>query len=400
MPRDAPTGGLAHGTCIWTPKGFSHIETLRVGDAVIGGDGKPCRVITAFTVARQQCLMLGFDRGVTIKCASKQPWLVLHPAARFPTRHSHGKVEPNPRFDRWEVLETQTIFATSGTFSRPRRRFLIPATEAVQMDAQEVPLDPYLLGVLLGDGCLRNGCTFLSTSDHEIVESVAAALPNGVEIRHLGRYDYGLVVSGGKGHGQGGGFAGRGNPLTNLLRGLGVHGALSADKFVPERYLFNLPAVRLAILQGLLDTDGGIAPTQGAIEFSSTSPYLASAIEYLVASFGGKSVTSRRITRFTDKYGQKKDGAESFRIRIRLPQVVPFRLGRKVERLVRPVSTCDERVLWSMEEAGTADCTAIEVDSASHTFLVDKGVVAHDCTIPLDRSDVPGSQLVPRAMRA
>jgi hypothetical protein len=256
--------------------------------------------------------MLTFDRGVTIKCGTSQPWLVLHPAARFPTRHSHGKVEPNPRFDRWEVLQSQTMLATAGTFSRPRRRFLIPATAAVQMETQEVPIDPYLLGVLLGDGCLRNGTTSISTSDHEIVDAVAAALPSDVEVRYLGRYDYGLVVAGGKAHGQGGGFAGRGNPLTNLLRGLGVHGLLSRDKFVPEQYLFNSPAVRLAVMQGLLDTDGGVAPTQGAIEFSSTSPYLTSAVEYLVASFGGKSATHKRITRFTDKHGQMRVGAESF----------------------------------------------------------------------------------------
>jgi hypothetical protein len=183
--------------------------------------------------------------------------------------------------------------------------------------------------------------------------------------------------------------------LTNLLRSLGVHGALSGGKFVPDKYLFNTPAVRLAVMQGLLDTDGGIAPTHGAIEFSSTSPYLTSAIEYLVASFGGKTFTEKRTTRFTDKDGQRRNGAESFRTRIRLPQVVPFRLSRKVERLVRPVSTCDERVLWAMEKVGSADCTAIEVDSASRTILIGCGVVAHDCTVPLNRSSVVDTQLTP-----
>lgn len=366
-----------------------------MGDSVIGGDGMPCRVVYVSAKTQQDCVLLTFDRGVTIKCATSHPWLVLHPAARFPTRHSHGKVETNPRFDRWEVLASQAMFATSATFSRPRRRFLIPATMAVQMEAQDLPVDPYLLGVLLGDGCLRNGGTHISTADQEIVEAVRSALPSGVGIRSMGRYDYAIVVLGGKGHGQGGGFAGRGNPLTNSLRSLGVHGALSGDKFVPDKYLFNTPAVRLAVMQGLLDTDGGIAPTHGAIEFSSTSPYLTSAIEYLVASFGGKTFTEKRITRFTDKHGQRKNGAESFRTRIRLPQVVPFRLSRKVERLVRPVSTCDERILWAMEEVGSADCTAIEVDSASRTILIGCGVVAHDCTVPLNRSNVLGAQLTP-----
>lgn len=113
------------------------------------------------------------------------------------------------------------MFATLATFSRPRRRFLVPTTGAVQIEAQPVQVDPYLLGILLGDGCFRNGGTSFSTSDQGIVDAVRSALPPGVGIRYLGRYDYAIVVSGGRGHGQGRGVAGRGNPLTNLLRDLG-----------------------------------------------------------------------------------------------------------------------------------------------------------------------------------
>lgn len=389
MQTRTTRGGLANGTCVWTPTGFCFVEDLNVGDTVIGGDGKPCQVVHVQPQPQQRCLLLTFDRGVSIKCAANHPWLALHPAARYPTRHSHGKVEPNPRFDRWEVINAQAMLDASGNSPLPRRRFLIPSNGPVQMQPKDLPVDPYLLGVLLGDGCMRSGGTSISTADAEIIQAVERALPPGVTMRRAGKYDYFLVIAGGKGHGQGGGFGTRGNPLTLLLRELGVHGHLSGDKFVPALYLFNSATVRLAVLQGLMDTDGGVAPTQGTIEFSSTSPHLTAAVEFLVASFGGKSYTEKRVTRFTNKFGERRDGAESFRMRIRLPQVVPFRLTRKTERLVRPVSTCDERILWTISEAGIEACTSIEVDNLDHTVLIDRGVVTHDGSRSIDSSRSP-----------
>jgi len=57
--------------------------------------------------------------------------------------------------------------------------------------------------------------------------------------------------------------------------------------------------------------------------------------------------------------------------------VTPFRLSRKVTRLVNPVSTCNERVLWTIGEAGRSACTVIAVDSVENTFVLKHGIVAH-----------------------
>jgi hypothetical protein len=309
-------------------------------------------------------LRLTFDRGVQVECGGDQTWRVLHPAARFPTRHSHGKVEPNPRYDRWEVVSAGDMLTMSGPAPKPRRRFLIPAPASIRMSRKAVPLEPYFFGLLLGDGCFRNGVS-ISTADEEILEAVKVSLPPGLTIRKKG-----------KGHGRGGGAV-SGHPVTQVLKSFGLHDLLSSEKFVPDNYLYNSVSVRLALLQGLMDTDGSVANTQGTIEFSSTSPHLTAAVEFLVASFGGKTFTEHRITQFTDKYGERKDGAPSFRIRIRLPQVVPFRLSRKVARLVNPVSTCDERVLWAIEAAGRSACTAIALNSSDRTYVLKHGIVAH-----------------------
>ena len=263
----------------------------------------------------------------------------------------------------------------SGAAPLPRRRFLIPASSTVEMGAKQLPIDPYLMGVLLGDGCFRKGLS-ISSADDEIMHAVAALLPSDLSLKKEGKYDYKLVLPGGRGHGRGG-RAYYGHPLTQVLRDYGLHGLLSMEKFVPEIYLHNSAAARLALLQGLMDTDGSVANTQGTIEFSSTSPHLAAAVEYLVASFGGKTATKQRITRYTDKFGARKDGLPSFRVRIRLPQVVPFRLSRKIARLVPPVSTCDERVLWTIDEVEASGCTVVTVNSIDNTFVLEHGIVAH-----------------------
>lgn len=371
----ASSTGLKNGTLVWTPEGFTPIERLQIGARVVGGDGTKCTVLGIVRKRPTRMLRLTFDRGAQVECGPEQTWRVLHPAARFPTRHSHGKIEPNPRYDKWEVVTAEAMLAMSGAAPLPRRRFLMPTPGSIRMTAKRVPIDPYLFGVLLGDGCLRKGVS-ISTADLEIVEAVAALLPSELRMRRTNKYDYNLVLPGGRGHGRGG-RAFIGHPLTQILRRFGLHGLLSGEKFVPDTYLYNCASVRLALLQGLMDTDGSVTATQGSIEFSSTSPHLTAAVEFLVASFGGKTATEGRITQYTDKFGVRKNGAPSFRVRIRLPQVAPFRLSRKVARLVNPVSTCNERVLWTLDEARRSPCTTIAVDSIDNTFVLQHGIVAH-----------------------
>ena len=123
----------------------------------------------------------------------------------------------------------------------------------VQWPRREVPVDPYALGLLLGDGCITDKTSpAFATAEPEMVVALGGALaPLGVSARQNRR---GLHVDlprrrqGRRDH-----FA----PLTQALRGLGLAGTRSATKFVPEVYLYNDSSVRLAVLQGLLDTDGG-----------------------------------------------------------------------------------------------------------------------------------------------
>jgi phage terminase large subunit-like protein len=311
-----------------------------------------------------------FDSGIEIRCCGEHLWKVMHPAARFSTRWSRGKIEPNPRFGQWEVLRTEQILETSGPAPKPRRRFLTPFVNPVQFEPRAVALDPYLMGLMLGDGSMTGAGVSISTEDQDIVQCIAGLLPDHMQLVQANRLDWRISVKP-----DGPPARGR-NEVINALRHYGLMGKGSADKFVPDDYLYNTPEVRLAVLQGLMDTDGSISK-DGAVEFTTISTCLRDAVEFLVRSFGGKTKTTVRSTTYSHN-GEVKNGKPSYRIRIRLPHVAPFRLARKLERIVRPVSTCDEHVIHTIEpiEAGPATC--IEVDHPDRTFVTEGFIVTHN----------------------
>src|SRR5262249_19207690 len=134
-----------------------------------------------------------------------------------------------------------------------QHRYELPLlSAAAEFEPRHVPLDPYALGLLLGDGCLTTRTTpSFTTSDPELASALEAAL-DGIELFPKGSYDYVLRHV----HGGRGGVI-VANPVTTALRELGLAGTYSHTKFIPESYLLNGWDVRIALLQGLLDSDGG-----------------------------------------------------------------------------------------------------------------------------------------------
>lgn len=362
---------------VLTPVGWRPIGDLLPGDEIISADGTATQVTAVYPQGVQPIFKLTFDQGEYSLAGGEHLWQVTLPAHRYPTRHSHGSWEPNPGFGRKTVVDTNHLikqfYKNPGVAPRPKSRALVEHCATVDFPSREVPLDPYLLGVLIGDGCLRNGVSFTS-ADPEIVEHARAALPVGVAVAHKSKYDYAIVVPGGSAHGTGG--KGGGNPITNCLREMGLHGKMAHEKAVPPSYLINSKEVRLAVLQGLMDTDGS-CDKNGTIEFCSTSEQLADDVAFLVRSFGGKVRKTSRVTSYTYK-GEKKQGRRSYRLWIRLPQVQPFRLARKLANMVRPVSTCDEHVLHTIEPWGEADSVCISVAHPSRLYITRDFIVTHN----------------------
>jgi phosphate starvation-inducible PhoH-like protein len=352
---------------VLTPSGFRPIGSVRVGDLVIGSDGLPTPVLGVYPQGRREVFRLRAQDGSSTLCCAEHLWFVT-----TPDDSKHGK--------DGRVLRTDEMI---GRLRRHHQhRFELPIVEPVELERQEVPLDPYALGLLLGDGCITTSTTpSFTTGDPELATALEDALP-GIELRRKGRFDYVLRhVEGGRG----GVIVS--NPVTLVLRELGLAGARSSTKFVPDSYLRNSPEVRMAVLQGLLDTDGGPVTQRGRrcrIQYTTCSKQLADDVVFLVRSLGGVAYKHRRAAKGRPP-GRARGRAvyhraDAYILDIRLPGgVEPFRLGRK--RAVytehgsggRPM-----RYIDSIEPAGEAETVCIQVAAEDSLYVTDDFLVTHN----------------------
>jgi phosphate starvation-inducible PhoH-like protein len=176
------------------------------------------------------------------------------------------------------------------------------------------------------------------------------------------------------------------NPLTQALRGLNLAGTYSATKFIPDAYLFNSAETRLAVLQGLLDTDGGPVVQESRtcrIQYTTTSERLRDGVVFLVRSLGGVAYWRRRRAE-----GRKPGCAhgreigyrhDAFVLDIRLPKgVEPFRLRRKAEVYRAHGGGRPMRFITSIAPVGRQETQCISVAASDSLYVTDDFILTHN----------------------
>jgi phosphate starvation-inducible protein PhoH and related proteins len=352
---------------VLTPTGWREIGSLGVGDDVIGSDGRPTTVLGVYPQGKKEVFQVTVTDGASTLCCAEHLWAVSTPADR---RRGKGN----------RVLETRAMMGQLQ--SAHQHRYELPLlSEPVQFPARDVPLDPYALGLLLGDGCLTGKTTpTFSSADQEMVATLEASLDN-IELVYKSGVDYVLRHTQG---GRGGVIVA--NPVTEKLRALGLCGTRSHTKFVPPAYLYNSPAVRLAVLQGLLDTDGGPVTQKGRscrVQFSTSSPQLRDDVIFLVRSLGG--VTYGRTRRQEDKKPGCARGravfhrSDSYVLDIRLPKgMAPFRLARKAELYSQYGGGRPMRFLKAITPAGAEETMCIRVAAPDQLYVTEDFILTHN----------------------
>jgi phosphate starvation-inducible protein PhoH and related proteins len=203
----------------------------------------------------------------------------------------------------------------------------------------------------------------------------------GIELLRKSRVDYVLRHV----HGRRGGVI-VSNPVTIALRELGLAGTRSRTKFVPSPYLHNSPDVRLSVLQGLLDSDGGPVTQRGRtcrIQYSSCSKRLADDVVFLVRSLGGVAYSRRRAAKGRPP-GRARGRAvhhrsDAYVLDIRLPAgLEPFRLARKRDAYREHGAGRPMRFVESIEPVGEAETVCIQVAAADSLYVTDDFLVTHN----------------------
>ncbi len=352
---------------VLTPDGFRSIGELRVGDLVTASDGQPTPVIGVYPQGHKEVFRVQAQDGASTLCCGEHLWHVYTASDR--RRGKPGR-----------VLQTQEM--AGDLRSAHQRRYELPLLSApAEFPAREVPMDPYALGLLLGDGCLTTTTTpSFSTRDPELAAALENAL-EGIEVRPKGTVDY--VLRNRDGHRGGVVVA---NPVTAVLRDLMLAGATSVTKFVPLDYLLNRSDVRIAVLQGLLDTDGGPVTQQGRscrIQYTTCSDVLRDDVVFLVRSLGGVAYWHCRPA------AGRKPGlangrpvhhrSDAYILDIRLPATIePFRLERKRQLYRRHGSGRPMRFIDSIEPAGEAETVCIQVAAPDSLYVTDDLMLTHN----------------------
>jgi phosphate starvation-inducible PhoH-like protein len=188
------------------------------------------------------------------------------------------------------------------------------------------------------------------------------------------------------------------NPVTGALRRLGLAGAGSNTKFIPNDYLLNSADVRLAVLQGLLDSDGAPVTQQGRtcrIQFTTVSARLRDDVVFLVQSLGGvvywrtRPAEGRKPGRARGRDVHHRSDAHM--LDLRLPEgIVPFRLARKATKYDVTGGGRPMRFVDRIEPAGTEEAVCIQVAAADSLYVTEDFLLTHntlnDAFIVLDEA--------------
>ena len=382
---------LALDTPIPTPDGWATMGDLEAGSVVFNDQGQPCAVTYASPVfIGHQCFEVRFDDGSAIVADADHRWL----AYDFPAWKSYrGRVQraaagppANPNLARDQsarilhprIVTTAEMVAEGVRARDGRPNWYLPLAH-IDLRTRELPVDPYVLGCWLGDGCSSSSSMTIGMQDaaHFVAEFNAAGYPLDHRPSN-GPLQWATTPVAGSGRWQS--YDG---PLRVLTRELHEVGLLrGVVKHIPAAYLRSSTKQRLALLQGLMDTDGSLTGTGAEICLSNF--HLLSQVHELVRSLGHKPHPIRRRTI------KLPDGRLTEAWRFGWTPLDPvFRLARKADALAQRCRTSatgrpSRRAIVDIVEVPSVPTRCIAVDTPSHLFLAgDAFVPTHNTSFAL-----------------
>jgi putative phage-type endonuclease len=362
VDRLAACGGLVEIKCVdvttpvLTTRGWVAMGDLDVGDRVYAPNGHPVVVVgTSPEMTGKDCYEVATSDGRRLVVDAGHLWTVqdMH------RNHKLGQQAP------WETISTEELLRRGVRVANGRQlRFRLPEQQSILSPPIDLPLDPYLLGAWLGDGDAHSATITVGSDDLDYMTRLLSHAGAQVGAPRPSRTCWRVTVGipGSVRRHQGRPLAGPSkDTFTARLRDLGV----LENKHVPESYLLAGTSQRLALLQGLLDADGGIS-TRGQVTFCSTVEQIADSVLYLARSLGW-SATIRRYDR-----GNKPYWLVRFLPTTQDP--APFRLPRKMERVRAARRQWAVRIA-SVDPVESRPVRCIRVDSVEHLFLAGRDLV-------------------------
>jgi len=335
---------------VYTNTGPVPVGDIQIGDNVIGANGYPTEVTGVYPQGLKEVVEVEFSDSTVVHCCIEHLWNVRTKAQK----HRNTPYRTVPIAD----------IAADLYDNQGNAKWFVPVTAPVHFQKQDLPIDPYLLGALLGDGGLTQSSIRFSSADQEIIDRVDSTVQSfGLFVRYIAQYDWAITH----------GVKKRENTLKTALNDLGVC-VLSKDKKIPDIYKHASFEQRLELLRGLMDTDGTVRKNNYHVEFGAVaSKQLAEDVCDLVRSLGG-------VTRVKEQTYASQPGKVYYRVAVNL-SVNPFWLQRKAKLWRRSTKQGKTKAITAVRPFGRLPCVCISVAADDGLYLTRSYTVTHNTTL-------------------
>lgn len=309
---------------ILTPNGFVRMKDIKVGDTIVGTNKTSQKVLGVFPKGRKTICKVKFSDGRIVECCEDHLWQVTNISGT--TRVLTTK----------NMLEKGLVYKTP--HGQERYRFYVPITK-VDFEEKTVPVDPYLLGVLISKGVMKGfGIIeiYIDVDRKHIIDKLSNKYQHSVSLTEEGSH-YKVEFTN--------------NDLKKDLMSLGLYGADSYNMFIPDSYKYNTEYVRESLLKGLLDA-GGRVNKSGFFQYFTVSDMLKNDFIELILSLG-------------ISYKYKEDYKNNNSIH-KISEVKGYKFGNRIVDIeVTDITT---------------EMQCIKVSNSDHLYITDNYITTHNTT--------------------
>ena len=359
---------LHEDSLLYTTTGEIKIKDISIGQKIFGDNGHLTQIIDKIDVGIVDTYEIKLKDGRKLRASGNHIWKVYNTYLRryieITTDELKEKLFFEKKDNRYDKVVKSYIYS-------------IPNNNAVDYQPKDLELDPYILGVWLGDGTSDKPNNICSVDDdiinawelfgkrYKLTSTVTYESIKDDKFRHIS-----LVGKKGK---------------TNIIDRLFYNLNLVNNKHIPKEYLQSSYGQRLELLKGLMDTDGS-CDNRGHIEFSTVIPQLADDFFTLCRSLGISVYRKERTPHYIHN-GEKKTGKTSFRFQI-FTGIRIFKLQRKIDNynLSRRNNNSKKQMAYKqrctiidIQPIGKHQCYCIKVNNDSNLFLIDNFTPTHNC---------------------
>lgn len=365
--------GTPYSTIIPTPTGYTTMGDLKVGDRIFGSDGSVISVTDIYERGVLDVYKVTFNDGRYTICDPEHLWAVYTTGTPY----------------KLQVKSTKDIIKDYKQYRPCNRRdgsnrdmydykYKIPLLSSpVQYDSKEVPIHPYVIGALIGNGCLTSDSALAISSGDDYVPNKIAKLC-GIYARKMSSHSYTYN------------FYTTSNCKKSVVHNSDLFALVpslckySYDKRIPEEYMYNSLEIRMELLRGLMDTDGSIRYADGRfnVSYSSTSKILLEQIQELIRGLG-YIATIQSPDKRVDKYTNGYHAELSIRVPNRFKQEL-FTHPRKHKLAIQASWRGDYKQPFTklkikdIEYIGQDNVRCIRVDASDELYLTEDFIVTHN----------------------